>query len=157
MSLEMFPPLQFFGGIWKRLALILFKCLLKSNHWSNMVLGYSLVPKIFLIFYLFIFRERGSEGERKGEKHQCVVAFHAPPTGGPTSPTTQTCALTWNRTSGPLVHRPVLNPLSHTSQDWFKMFGCWFNTLSQNWFVKISFLPDSTSIGCMFLKYLNFF
>ena len=45
-----------------------------------MVLGYSLVPKIFLIFYLFIFRERGSEGERKGEKHQCVVAFHAPPT-----------------------------------------------------------------------------
>ena len=28
------------------------------------------------IFYLFIFRERG----REGEKHQCVVASHAPPT-----------------------------------------------------------------------------
>ena len=29
----------------------------------------------------FIFRERGREGERKGEKHQCVVASHEPPTG----------------------------------------------------------------------------
>ena len=31
-------------------------------------------------------------------------------------PTTQACALTGNRTSDPLVHRQVLNPLSHTSQ-----------------------------------------
>ena len=29
----------------------------------------------------FIFRERGKEGERKGEKYQCVVASCAPPTG----------------------------------------------------------------------------
>ena len=34
----------------------------------------------FTRFYLFISRERGREGER-GEKHQCVVASHAPPTG----------------------------------------------------------------------------
>ena len=32
-------------------------------------------------FYLFIFRERGGEEEREGEKHQCVVASHTPPTG----------------------------------------------------------------------------
>ena len=33
--------------------------------------------------YLFlIFRDRGREGEREGEKHQCVVASHAPLTGG---------------------------------------------------------------------------
>ena len=32
-------------------------------------------------FYLFIFRERGREGERQEEKHKCVVASHAPPTG----------------------------------------------------------------------------
>ena len=32
-------------------------------------------------FYLFIFRERGREGERKGEKHQCVVASCVLPTG----------------------------------------------------------------------------
>ena len=35
------------------------------------------------IFYLFIFREKGREGEREGEKHQCVVVSHAPPTGDP--------------------------------------------------------------------------
>ena len=34
---------------------------------------------IFLRFYLFLERER--EGEREGEKHQCVVASHVPPTG----------------------------------------------------------------------------
>ena len=27
-------------------------------------------------FYLFIFRERGKEEEREGEKHQCMVASH---------------------------------------------------------------------------------
>ena len=32
-------------------------------------------------FYLFILREKGREGEREGEKHQCVVASHASPTG----------------------------------------------------------------------------
>ena len=30
---------------------------------------------------LFIFRERGREGEREGEEHQCVVASCMPPTG----------------------------------------------------------------------------
>ena len=32
-------------------------------------------------FYLFIFREKGREGEREGEKHQYVVASHTPPNG----------------------------------------------------------------------------
>ena len=32
-------------------------------------------------FYLLIFRERGREEEREGEKCQCVVASRAPPTG----------------------------------------------------------------------------
>ena len=38
---------------------------------------------IYHIFWGFFFleRERGREGEREGEKHECVVAFHAPPTG----------------------------------------------------------------------------
>ena len=30
-------------------------------------------------FYLFIFRERGREGEREGEKYQYVVASCTPP------------------------------------------------------------------------------
>ena len=40
----------------------------------------------FFKFYLFIFREGG----REGEKHECVVASQAPPTGD----LTQACALT---------------------------------------------------------------
>ena len=32
-------------------------------------------------FYLFFVLERGREEERDGEKHQCVVASHMPPTG----------------------------------------------------------------------------
>ena len=32
-------------------------------------------------FYLFTSRERGRAEEREGEKHQCVVASHMPPTG----------------------------------------------------------------------------
>ena len=39
------------------------------------------VGNFLKMFYLFIFTERGREGERGGEKHQCVVASHAPPTG----------------------------------------------------------------------------
>ena len=68
----------------------------------------------FKDFYLFIFREKGREGERDGEKYQCVVSSNAPPLG--TWPTTQACALTGNRTGDPLVRRLTLNPLSHTSQ-----------------------------------------
>ena len=36
-----------------------------------------------MLYFLFkiLFRERGREGEREGEKHQCVVASHTPPTG----------------------------------------------------------------------------
>ena len=36
---------------------------------------------LFIYFNLFIFRQRGREGEREGEKYQCVVASHTPPTG----------------------------------------------------------------------------
>ena len=32
---------------------------------------------------LFIFKERGREGEREKVKHQCVVSSHTPPTGEP--------------------------------------------------------------------------
>ena len=58
---------------------------------------------------LFLFRERGREGEREGERNQCVVASCAPPLG--TWPATQECALTGSRTGDPLVCRLALNPL----------------------------------------------
>ena len=68
----------------------------------------------FLKNYLFTFRQRGRVGEREGEKHQCVVASYMPLMG--TWSETQARALTGNQTGDPLVHRLVLNPLSHTSQ-----------------------------------------
>ena len=40
-----------------------------------------ILPFFFFLKILFIFREQKREGEREGEKHQCVVAFDVPPTG----------------------------------------------------------------------------
>ena len=35
----------------------------------------------FFLRFIYLFLERGREGEREGKKHQCVVASHVPPTG----------------------------------------------------------------------------
>ena len=53
--------------------------------------------------------------EKERERNISVWLPLAHPLLG-TWPTTQACALTGNRTSDPLVGRPVLNPLSHTSR-----------------------------------------
>ena len=45
------------------------------------VLKYSFFKKDFIYLSL----ERGREGRRGGEKHQCVVASRVPPTGEPAS------------------------------------------------------------------------
>ena len=55
----------------------------------------------------------GREGERERNINVWLPLRH--PLLG-TWPTTQACALTRNQTRNPLVRRPVLNPLSHTSQ-----------------------------------------
>ena len=55
----------------------------------------------FKIFYLFIFRERRREGEREGEKYQCVVASRMSPVGD-LARSPGTCP-DWDGTSGPLV------------------------------------------------------
>ena len=71
-------------------------------------------------FYLFIFRERGREGERRERNISVWLPLVCPLLG--TWPTTQACAPTGDRTGDPLVHRPVLNPLSHTSQSYTLFF-----------------------------------
>ena len=68
----------------------------------------------FKRFYLFMFREKGREGERAGEKQQCVVASCAPPPGDWSA--THAYALTGSQTCDPLFCRLTLNPLSYTSQ-----------------------------------------
>ena len=50
-----------------------------------------------------------------------------------TWPTTQVCALTGNRTGDPLVHRPALNPLCHTSQGSTPMFIAVLFTVAKIW------------------------
>ena len=58
-------------------------------------------------------RQRGRETSMCKRKINQLPLAH-PQLGTP--PATQACSLTGNRTSNLLVHRPVLNPLSHTSQ-----------------------------------------
>ena len=49
-----------------------------------------------------------------GEKHQYVVASRMPPAGD-LARNPGMCP-DWESSPRPLVHRPALNPLSHTSQ-----------------------------------------
>ena len=63
---------------------------------------------------LFIFRERGRNGEREEEKHQCVVASHMAPTGD----LAHNPGMCPDRESNrqPFDSQPTFNPLSYTSQ-----------------------------------------
>ena len=81
-----------------------------SHFEKHLIFIYLFLKKII---YLFIFRQRGRERER--ERNISVwLPLTCPPLR--TWPATQACALTGNRTGDPSVHRPALNPLSHTSQ-----------------------------------------
>ena len=63
--------------------------------------------------YLF-FRQRGREGEREGEKYQCGVVSHMPPTGD-LAYNPGMCP-DWELNLRPFGSQPMLNPLSYTSQ-----------------------------------------
>ena len=70
---------------------------------------------LFFLNFIYLFLERRERREKEREKNINVWLPLACPLLG-TWPTIQTCALTGNGTSNPLVHRPELSPLSHTSQ-----------------------------------------
>ena len=65
------------------------------------------------------FTDRGRE-EGEKEKHQCVVASRSSPAGDPTH-NLGMCP-DWESNHDPLVHRPMLNPLSYTSLRLSKLF-----------------------------------
>ena len=68
-----------------------------------------------------LFLEKGIGKEKERERNISVWLSLMHPLLG-TWPTTQACALTGNWTSNPLVHRPALNPLSHTNQGTWVFF-----------------------------------
>ena len=70
------------------------------------VFNFSFLKKGFIYALL----ERGKEGERKGEKHQCVVACHTPPTRD------LACMCPDRELNQQPFGSPALNPLNHTSQ-----------------------------------------
>ena len=100
--------------MWARIVFTFFVCLL---------LGFFFY--FFKTFYLFIFRERGREGEREGKKHQCVVASHMAPTGD--LPCNPGMYPDWKSNWQPFGSKPALNPLSYTSQ------GCFYFLVWRIW------------------------
>ena len=80
---------------------------------------YAYICNILFFYFkkdcIYLFLERGGGREKERERNINVWLPLTCPLQG-TLPATQACALTGNRSSDPLVGRPVLNPLSHTSQ-----------------------------------------
>ena len=76
----------------------------------------------FLKKILFIYLERREGREKEREKNMDWLLLTHPQLG--TWPATQAYALTGNQTSDPLVCRPALNPLHHTSQGWNFFLFC---------------------------------
>ena len=84
----------------------------------------SLSPPFTFIFkkdfiYSFVENREGREKEKDRNINVWLSLMH--PLLG-TRPATQACVLSGHRTNDPLVHRPALNPLSHTSQGYASCF-----------------------------------
>ena len=86
--------------------------------------------------YLFNFRERGREGEREGEKLQCVVASYMAPTED-LARNPGMCP-DWELNQQHFGSQPVLNPLSYTSQ------GITLDLNSLVWHVEVMAFSSSS-------------
>ena len=106
------------------------KCLICLAYWAfclklittlslGIIIYYYNYVHYFLRCHLFLDREEGRDKERVRNINVWLPSV-SPQLG--TWLTTQTCALTGNRTRDPLVHRPALNPLSHTSEGLCSLF-----------------------------------
>ena len=108
------------------------------------------LSSILLLFFKNLFLERGEGREKEGEKHRCVVASYVPPTGD-LAHNPGMCP-DWESTGDPLVHRPVLNPLSHTSQvPFINWIVCLPGMESCEYFM---YFGDQTLARCIIGKYV---
>ena len=92
-----------------------------SVHWATPTRAIFLSFSFLFFFFLkrfYLFLDRGEGKEKEKERNINVWLPLTLPLPG-TWPATQACFLTGNWTSDPLVHRPSLSPLSHTSQGHF--------------------------------------
>ena len=83
--------------------------------------------EVFFFFFkiLFIYFWEGERREKERERNINVWLLLVCPQLG-TWPATQAWALTGNRSSDLLVHRPALSPLSHTSRGWrYSLYRGW--------------------------------
>ena len=115
----------------------------------------------FKIYFIYLFLERG-QGKEKERKRNINVWLPLACSLLRTWPATQACALTGNPTSNLLVHRPVLNPLSHSSQGHCggvtkqenitreMVMLIWRRHITQN---RTWHFMESTGLGCSFLIY----
>ena len=79
----------------------------------------------FFKYFIYLFLERKEGREKERERNINVwLPLVCPQLG--TWPATQTCSLTGNWTGNPLVCRPALSPLSHTSHGKFSLFISFF-------------------------------
>ena len=73
--------------------------------------NYFLFFKFFFKDFIYLFLERREGREKERERNTNVwLPLMCPPLG--TWPATQACALAGNQTGDPLLHRPVLSPLT---------------------------------------------
>ena len=85
--------------------------------------GFLTIACLLLYFkkkIIYLFLERGREGDKEGEKHPCVVASCMPPTQD-LARNPGMCP-DWESNGDPLIHRPALNLLSHSSQGCYTLF-----------------------------------
>ena len=81
---------------------------------------------LYFYFIFSIFRERGREGEREGEKHwherETWIGFLSYAPWPETGPATQACTLTENQIGNILVYRTMPNQLNYTDQSFPALF-----------------------------------
>ena len=105
--------------------------------------------------FIYLFLERG-EGKEKEREWNINVRLPLACSLQGTWPANQACALTGNRIDDPLVHRPALNPLRHTSQGSLSTFAPILPTPSHMATINSLCLWVCFYFDCLFILFPKF-